>query len=83
MRALSEEFRLVSKTLRVRVNSPGLTRSEVADGIGERQVRAGVRAMMHQASIPATVVAEAIDYAISQPPSVDANELVVRPTAQG
>jgi NADP-dependent 3-hydroxy acid dehydrogenase YdfG len=37
---------------------------------------------MDQPSIPATAVAEAIDYAISQPPSVDANELVVRPTAQ-
>lgn len=36
-----------------------------------------------QASIPATAVAEAIDYAISQPLSVDVNELIVRPTAQG
>ena len=34
VRALSEGLRLVSKTLRVRVNSPGLTRSELADGIG-------------------------------------------------
>jgi len=83
VRALSEGLRQESKSLRVTVISPGLTRSELADGIGDPQVRAGVRAMMDQASIPATAIAEAIDYAISQPPSVDVNELIVRPTAQG
>ncbi|SFU26214.1 hypothetical protein SAMN05192563_104933 [Paraburkholderia aspalathi] len=65
------------------VVSPGLTRSELADGIGDAQVRAGVRAMMDQASIPASAIAEAIGYAISQPENVDVNEIIVRPTAQG
>jgi len=53
------------------------------DGIGDPGVRAGVRAMMDQASIPATAIAEAISFAISQPENVDVNELIVRPTAQG
>jgi len=83
VRALSEGLRQESKTLRVTVVSPGLTRSELPDGIEDPQVRAGVRAMMNQASIPATAIAEAIDYAISQPDNVDVNELIVRPTAQG
>lgn len=39
--------------------------------------------MMDQASIPATAIAEAISFAISQPESVDVIELIVRPTAQG
>jgi NADP-dependent 3-hydroxy acid dehydrogenase YdfG len=83
VRALSEGLRQESKNLRVTVVSPGLTRSELADGIGNPQIRAGVRALMDQASIPATAIAEAIAYAIGQPDSVDVNELIVRPTAQG
>ena len=83
VRALSEGLRQESRDLRVTVVSPGLTRSELFDGIADPQVRAGVRAMLDQASIPAAAIAEAISYAISQPASVDVNELIVRPTAQG
>jgi NADP-dependent 3-hydroxy acid dehydrogenase YdfG len=83
VRALSEGLRQESRDLRVTVVSPGLTRSELFDGIADPQVRAGVRAMLDQASIPATTIAEAINYAISQPANVDVNELIVRPTAQG
>ena len=83
VRALSEGLRQESRNLRVTVVSPGLTRSELFDGIGDPQVRAGVRAMLDQASIPAAAIAEAIGYAISQPANVDVNELIVRPTAQG
>jgi NADP-dependent 3-hydroxy acid dehydrogenase YdfG len=83
VRALSEGLRQESKDLRVTVVSPGLTRSELFDGIADPQVKAGVRAMLDQPSIPATAIAEAINYAISQPANVDVNELIVRPTAQG
>jgi NADP-dependent 3-hydroxy acid dehydrogenase YdfG len=83
VRALSEGLRQESRNLRVTVVSPGFTRSELADRISDEQVRAGVRAMMDQASIPASVIAEAICYAISQPENVDVNEIIVRPTAQG
>lgn len=83
VRALSEGLRQESRNVRVTVISPGLTRSELADGIGDAQVRAGVCAMMDQSAIPASAIAEAIGYAISQPESVDVNEIIVRPTAQG
>ena len=39
--------------------------------------------MLEQTSIPASAIAEAIGFAISQPENVDVNELIVRPTAQG
>lgn len=83
MRALSEGLRQESGNLRVTVVSPGLTRSELAEGISDAQVKAGVREMMDQASIPASAIAEAVGYAISQPANVDVNEIIVRPTAQG
>lgn len=82
VRALSEGLRQESKHLRVTVVSPGLTRSELTDRIGDPQLRTGVRAMM-EAAIPASAIAEAIRFAIDQPASVDVNELIVRPTAQG
>ncbi|MDB5986329.1 MAG: NADP-dependent 3-hydroxy acid dehydrogenase YdfG [Nevskia sp.] len=83
VRALSEGLRQESKDLRVTVVSPGFTRTELFDGIGNPQIKAAVRGMLEQASIPATAVAEAISFAISQPDNVDVNELVVRATAQG
>ena len=83
VRALSEGLRQESRDLRVTVVSPGLTRSELFDGIGDPQLQAGVRAMLDQSSIPTSAIAEAIGYAIGQPDSVDVNELIVRPTAQG
>ena len=82
VRALSEGLRQESRDLRVTVISPGLTQSELTDGITDAGVRTAVRDQMSVA-IPATAVADAIGYAISQPPEVDVNEIVVRPTAQG
>ncbi|MBN9222230.1 MAG: SDR family oxidoreductase [Mesorhizobium sp.] len=83
VRALSEGLRQESRDLRVTVVSPGLTRTELFDGIANPQVEAGARAMLDQASIPPCAIAEAIGFAIGQPDGVDVNELVVRPTAQG
>ena len=83
VRALSEGLRQESRDLRVTVISPGLTRTELFDGIGVPEMRAAVRAMLEESSIPASAVAEAIGFAVSQPENVDVNELIVRPTAQG
>jgi NADP-dependent 3-hydroxy acid dehydrogenase YdfG len=83
VRALSEGLRQESRNLRVTVVSPGLTRTELFDGIANPQVEAGARAMLDDASIPPGAIAEAIGFAIGQPDGVDVNELVVRPTAQG
>jgi NADP-dependent 3-hydroxy acid dehydrogenase YdfG len=83
VRALSEGLRQESRDLRVTVISPGLTRTELFDGIGVPETRVAVRAMLEQSSIPPDAVAAAIGFAVSQPENVDVNELIVRPTAQG
>lgn len=82
VRALSEGLRQESRDVRVTVISPGFTRSELTDSIGDGEVRHAVEGMMDIA-IPATAIGEAVLFAISQPSQVDVNELVVRPTAQG
>lgn len=82
VRAVSEGLRQESRDIRVTLVNPGLTRSELADGIQDSGVRSAVRDQMDIA-IPATAIADAINYAISQPPEVDVNELTIRPTAQG
>jgi NADP-dependent 3-hydroxy acid dehydrogenase YdfG len=82
VRAISEGLRQESRDLRVTVVSPGLTRSELTDGISDLGMRAVAEDMMGIA-IPATAIGEAIVYAVNQPSDVDVNEIVVRPTAQG
>ncbi|WP_345416694.1 SDR family oxidoreductase [Actinomycetospora chlora] len=64
--------------LRVTAVSPGVTDTEFIVGAGEPDVVARYAAM----AMPADAVARAIAYAIEQPPGVDVNEIVVRPTAQ-
>jgi NADP-dependent 3-hydroxy acid dehydrogenase YdfG len=83
VRALSEGLRQEEKHVRVTVVSPGLTRTELFDGISAPEARAAVRGMLEQTSIPAGAIAEAIGFAVSQPENVDVNELIVRATAQG
>ncbi|WP_066955742.1 SDR family oxidoreductase [Streptomyces lushanensis] len=82
VRALSEGLRQESRKLRVTVISPGLTRSELVDSIGDHDTRDAVMDQMSIA-IPAAAIGEAVHYAIAQPSDIDVNELVVRPTAQG
>ncbi|MDB5502974.1 MAG: oxidoreductase [Tardiphaga sp.] len=82
VRALSEGLRQQNKNLRVTVISSGITQTEPFDGIGGPGLKGAAGAMIEQASIPASAIAEAIGYAIGQPDAVDVNELIVRATAQ-
>ena len=82
VRALTEGLRQENNVIRATLVSPGLTRTELTDGIDNEHVRTATRAMMDQSSIPASAIAEAIAFAIDQPAEVDVNELIVRPTAQ-
>ncbi|MBB4905021.1 SDR family oxidoreductase [Actinophytocola algeriensis] len=68
-------------SIRVTTVSPGVVDSELADTITE----AGAQEMMRTyraEPIPPSAIADAIAYAIDQPPSVDVNELVIRPARQ-
>ena len=81
VRAISEGLRQESRDLRVTIVSPGLTHSDLADSINNPAVRAAIRSQM-EIAIPAGAIADAVAYAIAQPPAVDVNEIIVRPTAQ-
>ncbi|MFE5536581.1 SDR family oxidoreductase [Streptomyces sp. NPDC056492] len=81
VRAISEGLRQESDgRVRVTLVSPGVTESELADHISDPVAREAMKAY-RAVALPAASVAEAIAYAVSQPPEVDVNEIVVRPSA--
>ncbi|KOU16087.1 SDR family oxidoreductase [Streptomyces virginiae] len=81
VRAISEGLRQESGgDVRVTLVSPGVTESELADHISDPAAREAMQAY-RAVALPASAVADAIAYAVSQPPEVDVNEIVVRPAA--
>jgi NADP-dependent 3-hydroxy acid dehydrogenase YdfG len=83
VRAISEGLRQeAGERLRVTVVSPGFTRTDFVHGAADPAVRAQFIEARDRMAIPPAAVARAIAFAISQPPGVDVNEIVVRPTAQ-
>ncbi|MCA6092405.1 SDR family oxidoreductase [Streptomyces sp. SCA3-4] len=81
VRAISEGLRQESAgDVRVTLVSPGVTESELADSIADPAAREAMRAY-RAVALPASAIADAVAYAISQPPQVDVNEIVVRPAA--
>jgi NADP-dependent 3-hydroxy acid dehydrogenase YdfG len=66
--------------IRVSVISPGVTESELAESISDERAREAMRDYRALA-IPASAIADAIAFAIGQPPEVDVNEIIVRPAA--
>ncbi|MEV6954184.1 SDR family oxidoreductase [Streptomyces sp. NPDC051183] len=82
VRAISEGLRQESAdgSIRVTLVSPGVTESELADGIGDPAAREAMKAY-RAVALPASAIADAIAYAVSQPAHVDVNEIVVRPAA--
>ncbi|HEX3752497.1 MAG TPA: SDR family oxidoreductase [Streptosporangiaceae bacterium] len=83
VRAISEGLRQeAGENLRVTVVSPGFTRTDFVHGAADPEVRAQFIETRDRMAIPPQAVARAIAFAITQPPGVDVNEIVVRPTAQ-
>ncbi|GGQ01339.1 MULTISPECIES: SDR family oxidoreductase [Streptomyces] len=81
VRAISEGLRQESGgDVRVTLVSPGVTESELADHISDPAAREAMQAY-RAVALRASAVADAIAYAVSQPPEVDVNEIVVRPAA--
>ncbi|MEU9240844.1 SDR family oxidoreductase [Streptomyces sp. NPDC048385] len=81
VRAISEGLRQESTgAIRVTLVSPGVTESELADTISDPAAREAMKTY-RAVALPASAVAEAIAYAVAQPPQVDVNEIVVRPAA--
>ncbi|MEU6554363.1 SDR family oxidoreductase [Streptomyces sp. NPDC046915] len=81
VRAISEGLRQESTgNIRVTLVSPGVTESELADSISDPAAKAAMQSY-RAVALPASAIADAIAYAVSQPPQVDVNEIVVRPAA--
>ena len=79
--AISEGLRKEqSGDIKVSVISPGVTESELAESISDEHARDAMREYRALA-IPASAIADAIAFAIGQPPEVDVNEIIVRPAA--
>ncbi|MGI5447312.1 SDR family oxidoreductase [Streptomyces sp. CA-243310] len=81
VRAISEGLRQESGgDLRVTLVSPGVTESELADGISDPAAREAMKTY-RAVALPASAIADAIAHVVSQPPGVDVNEVIVRPAA--
>ncbi|WP_192350080.1 SDR family oxidoreductase [Algoriphagus sp. Y33] len=83
VRAISDGLRQeVSKNIRVTIVAPGATESELAETISDPALKKMAVEQFRTNLLPASAIAKAVAYAVSQPTDVDVNELVVRPTAQ-
>lgn len=84
VRVISEGLRQeAGPKLRVTVISPGFTKTNFAESIGNPELRAQIERGMDAMAISPDAIARAIAFAIEQPADVDVGEIIVRPTAQG
>jgi NADP-dependent 3-hydroxy acid dehydrogenase YdfG len=84
VRSLTEGLRMEvhANKIRTTIISPGAVDSELKEGTSDEASSKFLHQLYDVFSIPADSIARAIAYAIEQPPDVDINEIVVRPTAQ-
>ena len=84
VRTISEGLRQeAGDKLRVTTISPGFVQTDFAESMTDPKIKAQTIATRDTMAIPPDAIARAIAFAIEQPSSVDVNEIVVRPTAQG
>lgn len=81
---LSEGLRQEVKAydIRTTVISPGAVDTELPNSITESDVAENINKFYKENAIPAESFARAVAFAISQPPEVDVNEILFRPTRQ-
>jgi NADP-dependent 3-hydroxy acid dehydrogenase YdfG len=77
--ALQQE---ASDKIRVTSVSPGFVRTNLADSMTNPGVKSQIAERMENIALPPAAIARAIAFAVEQPPEVDVNEIVIRPTAQ-
>ncbi len=64
--------------IRVTLVSPGVTQSELAESITDKNAREFMKEY-RQIALPATAIANGIVYALEQPSNVDISELIIKP----
>src|SRR6201988_1203085 len=84
VRALSEGLRQEVKPYNIRttVISPGAVATELPNAITDPGAAERIRTFYEQVAVPADSFARAVAFAMSQPPEVDINEILYRPTRQ-
>ena len=83
VRTITEALRQeAGEKLRVTGISPGFVHTNLADSMTNPEVKSQIADRMEKMAIPPAAIARAIVFAIEQPPEVDVNEIVIRPTAQ-
>ncbi|MCB1166346.1 MAG: SDR family oxidoreductase [Leptospiraceae bacterium] len=84
VRAISEGLRQEVKPYNIRVTtiSPGAVDTELTQHITEPGVGDAVRDAVKKIGVPASTMSDMVAFAISQPESVDVNEILFRPTVQ-
>ena len=83
MNGWSESLRQeLQPDIRVIVIEPGAVATELTDHITHAETKAGAEQMYARTSISAQDIAEVIAFAVSRPPSVSLNEILIRPTGQ-
>ncbi|GFZ97469.1 SDR family oxidoreductase [Dyella caseinilytica] len=81
---LSEGLRQEVKPydIRTTVISPGAVATDLPNSVTEPDVASHIQKFYEHYAIPAESFARAVAFAISQPPEVDVNEILFRPTRQ-
>ncbi len=84
VRMISEGLRQEVKPYNIRttVISPGAVESELPDSLTEPDFAKAVHEFYEKFAIPAESFANMLAFAMSQPPDVDVNEILFRPTSQ-
>ena len=83
VRAVSEGLRKeAGPNLRVSVVSPGFVATEFVQTVSDPEVRDQLLKQRDAMAVSPDAIARAIAFAVEQPPEVDVNEIVIRPTAQ-
>jgi NADP-dependent 3-hydroxy acid dehydrogenase YdfG len=85
VRTLLEGLRQESTdgVLRTTTVSPGFVRTDLADSIGNPEVREQIRRSRDEFAIAPEAVARAIAFAIEQPDDLEIGDITIRPTVQG
>jgi len=84
LRGLMEGLRVEVKPYNIRTAllSPGAVKTELLDHISDEGIQAGNREYVGKVGLSADSYASIAAFLISQPPEVDINEIIFRPTAQ-
>lgn len=84
VRVITEGLRQEVKpwNIRATIISPGMVDTELPDSITEPDLAEATRKNYAAIAIPADAFARAVTYAIGEPPDVDVNEILFRPTRQ-